>query len=81
MMVLKEKQMRVILALKGGPAYLSGLAKETGTTYVFVTHFASSLAKKGIVSIEPAGKKKMVRLTERGQELAGHLEEAKKRLE
>ena len=81
MIILKDKQSRIILMLKGRPAYLSELAKETGTTYVFVTHFATSLVKKGIVIIEPTGKKKMVKLTEKGQELANLIEEARKRLE
>ncbi len=81
MIILKDKQSRIVLMLKGRPAYLSELAKETGTTYVFVTHFAASLAEKGIVIIEPAGKKKMVKLTEKGQQLANLVEEARKRLE
>ncbi|MBD3397774.1 DUF4364 family protein [Candidatus Micrarchaeota archaeon] len=80
--VLKTKPANVFLFLKGSnPAYLSEIAKETGTTYVYITHFVSKLMEKGFVSVEPKGKKKMVSLTEKGREVAAHIEEIRRKSE
>ena len=80
-MILKDKHARVLLLLKVRPAYLSEIAKKTGTTYVYVTHFVSSLSARRLVVAEAMGKKKMVKLTEKGQEVATLLEELRRRLE
>ena len=80
--VLRTKPANVFLFLKGREsAYLSEIAKETGTTYVYITNFVSSLLEKGYVSVESKGKKKMVRLTEKGREIASHLEEIRRKSE
>jgi len=80
--VLRTKPANVFLFLKGrDSAYLSEIAKETGTTYVYITNFVSKLLEKGLVLVEPKGKKKMVRLTERGMEIASHLEEIRRKSE
>ena len=80
--VLKTKPANVFLFLKGREsAYLSEIAKETGTTYVYITNFVSRLSGKGFVSVEPKGKKRMVRLTEKGRELASYIEEVRRRSE
>ena len=80
--VLRTKPANVFLFLKGrDSAYLSEIAKETGTTYVYITNFVSRLQGKGLVSVEPSGKKKMVRLTDKGREIASHLEEIRRRSE
>ena len=80
--VLKTKPANVFLFLKSREsAYLSEIAKQTGTTYVYITNLAGLLLQKGLVSIEPKGKKRMVKLTEKGKEVAAHLEEIRRRCE
>jgi len=80
--ILKPKPASVFLFLKSQEsAYLSEIAKETGTTYVYITHLISLLEKKQLVSITTEGKKRMVRLTEKGRILAASIEEVKRRSE
>jgi DNA-binding MarR family transcriptional regulator len=80
--LLKKKPSAVFIFLKSREqAYLSEIAKETGTSYVYVTGLVSSLEEKGLVSIHPERKKKMVKLTEKGKEVSTLLEELKRRME
>jgi len=77
--ILKPKPASVFLFLKSQEeAYLSEIAKETGTTYVYITKFISILEQKQLVSIVPKGKKKMVRLSEKGLALATSIEEVRR---
>ena len=75
--------MRILIALKEPETawYLSKLAKATGTTYVFVTNFITTMEKKGIVTMETKGKKRFAKLTERGLQIANLFEEIKNKLE
>lgn len=81
--LLREKPARIITTLKdsNNPWYLSKIAKATDTTYVYVTRFISTLERNGMVTIEKIGKKRVVKLTEKGLELANIIEELKRRLE
>lgn len=80
--VLKTKAANVFLFLKSvDSAYLSEIAKETGTTYVYITKLVSLLAEKQLVSVEPKGKKRIVQLTESGREIAAQIEEIRRRCE
>jgi len=80
--VLKTKPANVFLFLKGREsAYLSEIARETGTTYVYITNFVSRLLENELVLVEPKGKKKMVKLTGKGREIASHLEEIRRKSE
>ncbi len=80
--VLKTKPANVFLFLKSTEsAYLSEIAKETGTTYVYITNLISLLAEKQLVSVESKGKKKMVRLTEKGRGIAAEVEEIRRKSE
>lgn len=79
--LLRDKPARVFLLLKSKSTYLSDIAKETGTTYVYVTNLASMLQQKGLVTIQAAGKKKTVTLTEKGKEIANAVEELKRKME
>jgi len=64
-----------------GSWHLSKLAKSTNTTYVYVTKLMSELQKNGFVTIEPKGKKRIVKLTEKGMTVAKAIEELKNSLE
>ena len=74
---VKKKPCSVLCRLKDADTswYLSKIAKETDTTYVYVTRLVSSLEKKGYLVVESRGKKRMVRLTEKGQSVANAIEE------
>lgn len=81
-LLLREKQAKVFIFLKSREsAYLSEIAKETGTTYVYITNFAYELQQKGIVTLQKEGKKNMVRLTQKGKEAATLAEELRRKLE
>jgi len=80
----RPKPCRIILTLKANSNnnwYLSNLAKATETTYVYVTTLMSRLESKGFVTIAAQGKKRMVRLTEKGMMIATSLEDLRKRFE
>lgn len=80
---IREKPSRVLIALKDSDNqwHLSKIAASTGTTYVYVTKFLSDLERKGFVTISSTGKKKVVKLTEKGTAIANLIEELKKKLE
>lgn len=61
--------------------HLSKLAKNSDTSYVYVTKLVSHLQKSGFVTIEPRGKKRIVKLTDKGMKVAKAIEELKNSLE
>ena len=79
--LMRDKPAKVFLLLKSKSTYLSDIAKETGTTYVYITNLVSLLQQKGLATVQAAGKKKTVTLTEKGKEIANAVEELKRRLE
>ena len=80
--VLKTKSADVFVFLKSQEySYLSEIAKETGTTYVYITKLVSELEKRELVSVEPQSKKKIVKLTDKGREVATYIEEIRRRCE
>ena len=79
--LLRDKPAKVFALLKNKSTYLSDIAKETGTTYVYITHLMTLLQQKGFVTIQSTGKKKTVLLTEKGKEVANAVEELRRRLE
>ncbi|MFH0737132.1 MAG: hypothetical protein V1827_00615 [Candidatus Micrarchaeota archaeon] len=79
----RPKPCRIMLILRDGESawHLSKLAKGSDTSYVYVTKLMSHLAKEGFVTIEAKGKKRMVKLTEKGMKVAKAIEELKTSLE
>lgn len=61
--------------------HLSKLAKSSDTSYVYVTHLVSELQKGGLVTIESKGKKRIVKLTEKGLAVANIIYELTNRLQ
>ncbi|MEW6723065.1 MAG: hypothetical protein AB1324_07415 [Candidatus Micrarchaeota archaeon] len=61
--------------------HLSKLAKSSDTTYVYVTKLVASLEKAGFVTVESKGKKRIVRLTDKGMKAAKAIDELKNALE
>ena len=70
--LLKEKQARILVALKTGqaPWHINTLAQECGATYVHVCNFINTCERLGIVKNEKHGKTKDIKLTEKGSQLA-----------
>ncbi len=79
----RPKPCSILVTLKDKESswHLSRLAKSTNTTYVYVTRLASQLEEQGIVLIESKGKKRVVRLTEKGLRIANAIEELGSRFE
>jgi DNA-binding MarR family transcriptional regulator len=81
-LLIRKKQAAVFSFLRSHEeAYLSQIAKETGTTYVHITNFVSILEEKGYVQIIPKAKKKLVKLTEKGKEVCARMESLREALE
>jgi predicted transcriptional regulator len=61
--------------------HLSRLAKSSDTTYVHVTKLVTDFQKNGLVTVEHVGKKRIVKLTEKGVVVANAIHELMNRLE
>lgn len=70
--ILKQKQTRILLALRDTSQnwYISTLAKATDTTYVHTCNFLAACETLGITTSEKHGKIKLIKLTEKGLRLA-----------
>lgn len=79
----RPKPCKIMMLLRDaeGSWHLSKLAKNSDTTYVYVTHLITTLQKEGIVTIEAKGKKHMVKLTEKGMKIASAIYDLKNRFE
>jgi len=79
----RPKPCRILVLLRDGEAnwHLSKLAKGSDTTYVYVTKLISRFQKNGLVTIEPKGNKRIVKLTDKGMRVAKSIEELKNSLE
>ncbi len=82
-MFARPKPCRIMVTLKdpGSTWYLSKIAVATGTTYVYVTRLVSKLEKGGYLQVEAKGKKRIVRLTERGLLVANAITDLGSRLD
>ncbi|MFH2105639.1 MAG: hypothetical protein ABII22_00115 [Candidatus Micrarchaeota archaeon] len=78
-LLVKSKTASILVALKDPNLnwHLSKIARETKTTYVFVTHMVKLFNQGGLVVIETKGKKKLVKLTEKGAKLANLIDQIK----
>jgi predicted transcriptional regulator len=74
-LLIREKQARIILALRdGNQAWsISNLAKAASTTYVHACNFVIDCERAGIVASEKHGKIKEIKLTEKGLQIADSL--------
>lgn len=79
----RPKPCRIMMLLRDGETswHLSKLAKSSDTTYVYVTKLISSLHREGFVTIEARGKKRVVKLTDKGMKVAKAVEELKNTFE
>lgn len=81
--ILKPKPTAVILCLKDTTQtwYPSKLASASGASYVYVTHWLTTLEKAGWVRLEKKGRLKVVVPTEQGTTIALMLDELVKKIE
>ncbi len=70
--IFKDKQARIIMSLRtpGQNWYISSLAKATDTTYVHTCRFIGMCEAMGITTSERHGKIKVIKLTDKGSQLA-----------
>lgn len=80
---VRPKPCRIMTVLKCTDTswHLSKLAKETDTTYVYVTKLVSRLEKQGFLQVEAKGKKRLVRLTEKGFRVANAIDDLNSKFE
>lgn len=80
---LRPKPVSVLINLKDSETswYPSKLATASNSTFVYVHHLVSLLEKEGLVVTETKGKKRMVKLTERGLKVAMLLDNVKSELQ
>ncbi len=73
----RPKPCRIISILRDNESkwHLSKIAKTSDTTYVYVTKLVSKMQNEGLVIIEVKGKKRLVRLTEKGTRIANLVHE------
>ncbi len=77
---MRPKPCRIMILLRDNESswHLSKLARGSGSTHVYVSGFITGLAEKGLVTVEVKGKKKFVKLTEKGMKIANAIEELDK---
>lgn len=50
--------------------HTAALARESGQSYVYATELIKVFEKEGLITISPIGRRKWVKLTERGEKIA-----------
>ena len=79
--LFKKKPLRILLLLLQNKSwYPSLLARESEQSYVHTTKILHSLEGAGIITAEFNGKKKTVKLTEKGEKIANTLEDLTKNI-
>jgi len=72
--IFKTKAARLLSCLKDKELNISAVARASGCTYVYATKVLHMLADKGIVDIRKERKYKIVKLTDKGNIIASHIE-------
>lgn len=76
----RKKPLHLLLNIKVGsnPKNISVLSRDTNCTYSHVVKLLDIFKEMGLVNLERSGRQKFVKLTDKGFNLAVHLEEALK---
>ena len=72
--IFKTKAAKLLSCLKDKELNISAAARASGCTYVYATKVLHMLADKGIVEIRKERKYKIVKLTDKGNIIASHIE-------
>ncbi len=80
---VRPKPCKIMTTLRDAETswHLSKLAKSSDTSYVYVTKLVSRMQKEGLVTIEAKGKKRLVKLTEKGMKVANAITELMNRFQ
>ncbi len=72
---LREKPSMMLVRLrdKSKPRYPSIIAKEVDCTYAHTVRVLQELERHGLITFEKRGRRKIIRLTKEGQEIADSL--------
>ena len=72
---LREKPSMMLVRLrdKSKPRYPSIIAKEVDCTYAHTVRVLQELERHGLITFEKKGRRKIIRLTKEGQEIADSL--------
>lgn len=74
----REKPAMMLVVLKNAKSemYASSLAKQIDCTYSHVVKILQEIEKEGLVKFEKQGRLKLLTLTKKGNDLAGHIDNA-----
>ena len=72
---LKSKPYKILNKLdKEEISYATSLAKDTNSTYTHVIHILQSFEKLGLIEARWDGRTKLIKITDKGKELSGHID-------
>jgi len=74
--ILHPKPSKLLtLLLQDKQWHTAALARESGQSYVYATELIKSFEKAGIVSVSSPGRRKLVKLTEKGEKMAHSIDD------
>ncbi|MCF7872432.1 winged helix DNA-binding protein [Candidatus Woesearchaeota archaeon] len=78
----REKPAMMLVKLRGATneVYASSLAKQVDCTYSHVVKILQEMEKANIVSFKKEGRLKILQLTDKGKEIADHVEQIMSKL-
>lgn len=77
--ILHKKPAKLItLLLQDKPWQTASLARESGQSYVYATNLIKTFESTGLISISLSGRRRMIKLTEKGERLAHLIDEIEK---
>lgn len=78
---LRKKPSKLLICLKDADREwnLNSLSKESGMTYVYLMKLIPKLKTSGLIIEEKKGRKKILKLTDKGLEVAALLEELERK--
>lgn len=78
----REKPVMMLVKLKNAKSevYASSLAKQIDCTYSHVVKILQEMEKSGLVQFKKEGRLKLLNLTNKGSEIAEHIEQIRHRL-
>jgi predicted transcriptional regulator len=60
----------IVIALRDGPLSATDMTKKTGLSYVYTTQLNVILIAAGMIEVQKAGRKKIHKLTQKGEHMA-----------
>jgi predicted transcriptional regulator len=74
--ILHPKPSKLLtLLLQDKQWHTAALARESGQSYVYATELIKSFEKAGLISVSSPGRRKLVKLTEKGEKIAHSIDD------